>query len=129
MRQCWDEVEQSRDTVPLRPNWPKYKILEDAGMFRSYTMETDAGELVGFCVMYRHESMHSIGTFIAANDTLYVLKPYRKYAVEFRQLIIDDLTSEKVNWISFNLKDKPSSDRFASKLGLTPYEKRYEKGV
>jgi GNAT superfamily N-acetyltransferase len=67
----WQEVAHFRD-IPLKPNWPAYEKLADAGALIVYTARLE-GRLVGYAVYLKIVSMHY--SIVQAQQDIVFLDP------------------------------------------------------
>jgi hypothetical protein len=129
-KEAWDEVDQLAEHMPLDPDWEKAYLLEDSGMWRTYTQRTeDSGELVGFICMIIQSVLHSKGNYHAVTDVAYVKPKHRGGFVTLLNLAEEDLKEEGVKWITFTLKAWDKRGGFLEKLGYNLFENIYQKAV
>lgn len=67
----WEEVALNKDTIPLVPDWDKYRYLERAGVLKSICARR-AGKLIGYDVFFVQPAMHYSTSLWAVNDILYL---------------------------------------------------------
>ena len=73
----WGEIALNKDGTPLDPDWRKYKLLEDAGMFHVTTMRI-GGELVGYVAFVVTPNLHYRTMIVAQDDIFYLAPEHRK---------------------------------------------------
>jgi GNAT superfamily N-acetyltransferase len=73
----YDEVALHKESIPLDPDWARYKVLEDNGMLFIATAR-DQSQLVGYSVFFVTRHMHYNSTLMASNDILYLHPDYRQ---------------------------------------------------
>lgn len=78
----WQEVEQHKDEMPLAVDWPKYLMLERAGIYKA-VVARKAGRLIGYAAYFVQEPLHHCKNKWAVNDVLYVDPAHRKSRVGF----------------------------------------------
>jgi|ERR1700677_1113613 len=73
----WQEVEQHQDVMPLTVDWPKYLMLERAGIYRAVVARQD-GRLVGYAAYFVQPPLHHSHATWAVNDVLYLDPVFRR---------------------------------------------------
>lgn len=76
----WEELALDRDTIPLDPDWDRYRDLDEKGAL-DFTTVRDAGRLVGWYVNVVAPHPHYKSTLFGFLDLYYVLPEYRKARV------------------------------------------------
>ena len=71
----WEEVERYED-IKMDVDWPMYRVLQDQGIFRFYTIRVD-GLLAGYIGYLVSPSLHYKGNQWALCDLVYVKPEYR----------------------------------------------------
>jgi GNAT superfamily N-acetyltransferase len=77
LKHHWEEIALDRDTVPLEPDWGRYKLLEDAGILKVLTVRHD-GNLIGYAAYLVNINLHYMSQTDAIADVLYVTPEHRK---------------------------------------------------
>ena len=72
--------QEVRAESELKPDWPRYKILEDHGGFVVYGVRDD-NLLVGYACFVISKNFHSKEVTQAYQDSIYVKPTYRKKGV------------------------------------------------
>ena len=73
----WSEIEAKTDIAPpLDIDWPKYAMLERAGIYRAISMRRGA-KLIGYNSYFVQPPLRHKGLLWAVNDTLYIDKDER----------------------------------------------------
>ena len=72
----WQEIAHFAD-IPLDVDWPKYELMEAAGVLRIYTARV-AGELVGYAAYMVDSNAHYKGSLQAIQDVLFLAPEYRR---------------------------------------------------
>lgn len=124
---AWDEVDFLADHTPLDPDWDTVFRLEEAGMFRTYTMRSEDGKLVGYVCVLVQPLLHARGYYNASVDNAFVYPEQRGNFKEFLNIIEEDLKEQKVNSFTFNLKNWDKKGEFFEKIGYTHIENVYIK--
>lgn len=73
----WEEVAGGQADYPLDPDWPKYFMLERAGIYRSVAARQD-GKLIGYSGYFVQPTMHHRASVWAVNDLLYLDARHRR---------------------------------------------------
>ena len=128
-QRAWDEVDYLSDHIPLAPDWDLVFKLEEMGMFRTYTMRCEDGLLVGYVCVLVQPLLHSIGHYNACVDNAYVDPEHRGSFREFLNIMEEDLVEQKVNSLTFNLKNWDKKGKFFESIGYTHIENVYIKMV
>lgn len=72
----WQEVARNKEIMVLKPDWDKYKALEDAGaLFTLFAYDDD--EIIGYSVNIIQPHLHYSDLIYAANDVLFVRQDMR----------------------------------------------------
>jgi len=72
-----DHNQEVRAEKALKPDWERYKILEDHGSFVVYGVRDDS-LLVGYACFIIHRNGHNTDSTAAYQDSIYVKPAYRK---------------------------------------------------
>ncbi len=126
---AWDEVDMFADHMELDPDWEKVSLLEDSGMWRTYTLRNDERSLVGVICVIVQNLIHSRSNFVAITDVAYVKPEYRGEFREFLSLVEDDLKEEGVSSFNFNLKSWDKRGEAFKSMGYKHSENVYTKMV
>jgi len=126
---AWNEVDQCAEHMPLDPDWERTEMLEDMGMWRTYTLRTDEKELVGFICVLVQPLLHSKNHFHAFTDVAYVKPEHRGQFKKLLAIAEDDLKEEGVTWFSFVLKSWDKRGAFLEDMGYVLHENNYQKKV
>lgn len=81
----WQEVALDHDTIPLAPDWEKYREIEKLGLFRVVAMR-EFDELVGYNAFFVNKPLHYRHTLHAVNDVIW-LKPEKRKGMSGVRLI------------------------------------------
>jgi hypothetical protein len=114
-------------------DYPRYYQLQEMGVWRLYTLRSDAGELVGYVQVLAGLSLHS--THMEVNGELYYVSPeYRtkgRTVLRLFQFVERDLSNcgaTKLRF-SFPLYVQGSYAKWFNLLGFTPLETIVEKDL
>lgn len=75
----WHEVAYFKD-IPLRPNVAAYEAMQENGTLFCYTARLDRQKLVGYALFFVTQDLHSLGSWQAHQDVLFLTKRWRAYA-------------------------------------------------
>ena len=89
----YDELALNKDRVPLRPQWHAYQQREEAGQLVYVTLR-EAGELIGYIIMFVAPGLHYETCLTAHMDILFVRPDRRDSAAKGVLLMIDALERE-----------------------------------
>lgn len=73
----WREIAADQDTVPLEPDWQKYRVLEQAGLL-NVTTARDGGRLVGYACYVVGSNLHYKSLIVAEVDIFFLRREYRQ---------------------------------------------------
>lgn len=89
----WQELALNRDKVPLAPQWPLYAQREAHGQLVYVTLR-DAGELIGYIIMFVAPGLHYETCLTASMDILFVRPDRRDASAKGVFLMVDTLEAE-----------------------------------
>jgi hypothetical protein len=91
----YKEVALHKESIPLDPDWSRYKMLADKGLLFVVTARDD-NKLVGYSVFFITQHMHYNSTKMASNDVLYLSPEYRKGMAGIRLIKISEIELKKL---------------------------------
>lgn len=113
-------AEETKDENPmtLDPNFALYKLMEDAGSMRVYTMR-QAGKLVGYQVVFIATHPHSQKVLTAQMDILFLHPEHRKgfAACNFIAWCDGELQAEGVNIVMKTIKKRLDFGQILKRMG------------
>jgi len=126
----WHEIALNKDTVPLEPDWERYRQLERAGVL-NLTTARDDGELVGYALYIVAANLHYRGLVVADSDVFFLDRRYRRGSAGLRllQAAEDNLVAAGVGRIVNRVKIHHDVGPIFLRLGFTPIERVYSKLV
>ena len=71
-----DELATHKDIMVLKPDWDRYRNLENAGMLLTLAVY-DENKIIGYSVTLLYHNMHYFDLADAFNDVLYIHSSYR----------------------------------------------------
>lgn len=89
----YEELALNKDKVPLRPQWHLYRQREDLEQLVYVTLR-DAGELIGYIIMFVAPGLHYETCLTAHMDILFVRPDRRDAAAKGVLLMLDTLEAE-----------------------------------
>jgi hypothetical protein len=89
----YEELALNKDKVPLRPQWHLYQQREDLEQLVYVTLR-DAGELIGYIIMFVAPGLHYETCLTAHMDILFVRPDRRDAAAKGVLLMLDTLEAE-----------------------------------
>lgn len=128
-KKAWDEVDMYATHMDLDPDWENIELLEQSGMWRTYTLRDDNGVLVGVICVVVQGLLHSKSNYVAITDVAYVEKDFRGNFKDFLEVVEEDLKDEGVRTFVFNLKSWDKRGEAFKKLGYEHSENVYTKMV
>jgi GNAT superfamily N-acetyltransferase len=124
---AWAEVSKVNPHFDLDLDWEQYKLLNDAGMVRSYLVQNDNNEPVGFASFLVSKCLHKRDFFIANSDCLYIKPEYRSCGKELLSLVLEDLKDQGVNWVSISLVAAFDTGALGEHLDSNKFEHVYQR--
>jgi GNAT superfamily N-acetyltransferase len=121
----WEEVGHYKD-IPIDMSWERYQTLESLGKLRCFTIRAPLNQefsetvLQGYAFFLVDKHLHYKHTTVAAQDILYVRKPYRGVGKQFLSWCDEQLRLEGVTTVTHHAKPWFNYGDLFEKLG---YEK------
>ena len=116
----WQEIAYYLD-IPLKPNLPKYLLLEQVGALRIYTARSaDNGKLIGYAVFIVGPNLHYSDSIQALQDILYLDPDYRRgrLGIQLIRFSEVELRNEGVQVIAQHAKEAhPALIRILERTG------------
>lgn len=81
----WEEIARNKEVMILKPDYQKYRALEEIGACKSLIAYYD-GKLVGYSINFIQPHMHYSDLVICYNDIVYTDPAYRSKPVGLRLL-------------------------------------------
>lgn len=125
----WYEIAHNRETIPLKPDWGKYKRMADAGIIHLTTARED-GKLIGYLVYIVSHHLHYSTSLTAYADVLYLVPEKRSGSGVGLRLIRfaeKDLKLKGVQRVLQNVKVDNDWSPILCFLGYKPFETIYSK--
>jgi len=124
----WHEIALDKDTVPLEPDWEKYRRLEQAGLL-NVTTARDDGRLVGYACYIVAPSLHYRSLSVADSDVFFLSREHRRGAAGLGLLRAaeDHLVAAGVGRIVNRVKIHHDVGPLFVRLGFRPIEHVYSK--
>lgn len=123
-------AEETKDENPmtLDPNFTLYKLMEDSGSMRVYTMR-QAGKLVGYQVLFIATHPHSKRVLTAQMDILFLHPDYRKgyAAMNFMTWCDGELQAEGVNIVIKTIKRRLDFGAILERMGYKAEDVTYSR--
>jgi hypothetical protein len=126
----WEEVGHYKD-IPINMEWDRYSQIESAGKLRCFTIRDFLNEdrketvLMGYAFFLVDKHLHYRNTLVAAQDILYIRKPYRGIGKDFLKWCHEELKKEKVVTVTQHIKPWFDWGPMAEKLGYEKAETIY----
>ena len=123
--EAWELLEMHREELAtykhlmaLKPDMPRYKILEDAGKLIGLGL-FDGDKIVGYSILILTHTMHYADLFIAQNDLIYIHPDYRKgkWGLKLIKATEDAARERGIKMILWHGKEKTSFSELMPKLG------------
>jgi len=126
----WEQIALNKDKIKLNPDWNQYKLLEDAGILKLYTVR-DGTELVGYFCVVMAMGLHYADHVMAACDVLYV-KPDKRAGLTGYKLIAfveKELKKLNVSVLAINTKVHAPFDKLMERMNYKCTERLYQKYI
>jgi len=119
----YEEIANHKDTIPLDPDWERYRQMEDAGMLSLVTAREE-GKLVGYSIFFIAPHMHYKSTLAASNDVVFLKSTHREGSTGIRLIkeaerVLQELGVHKVVW---HVKPKKNFGVVLQRLGYQEEE-------
>jgi GNAT superfamily N-acetyltransferase len=126
----YQEVAMYKDKIPLDPDYSKYFMLEEEGVFHTVTVR-DNGKLIGYFLSLIAPSIHYSQTVYAVNDILYVHPDYRASGVGQKMFSFAEkkLKEKGADVISIHMKTALPFDSLCEGMGYDYAERNYTKYI
>ncbi len=126
----WREIAIDQETVPLEPDWHKYRVLEQAGLL-DVTTARDCGRLVGYACYIVGANLHYKSLLVAEADIFFLKKEHRHGWAGFRllQAAERNLAAAGIHRIVSRFKTSHDLGPVFRRLGYRPIEHVYVKTV
>lgn len=126
----YEEVAMYKDKVPLSPDYEKYYLLEEAGVFHIVTVR-DKGRLIGYFLSMLSPNLHYSQDIFAVNDILYLDQEYRELGVgqkmfEFAEERLRELGASV---LAIHMKTALPFDTLCLGMGYDYAERNYTKYI
>ena len=116
--------------IELAPNWDAYFQSDDVGGLRVYTVRGECVDpdyqcslkhLMGYCIFFTHQDMHSRESFQAVQDSLFLAKEHRgaRHGYNLIKWCDEQLRADGVQVVYHST---PAADSFGSMLRRLGYE-------
>lgn len=122
------EVGPHKAGIPLDPDVPVYKLLEDTGVLETHTArDKDTGELIGYSVWIVTPHIHYKTSLTATNDVIFIHPKVRKglQGYKFLKYTINAIKERGVQRILLHVKPHvdfgPAIERLGGKRLETIY--------
>lgn len=128
--QHWQEtMSWQHGKQAFNPSFDRYNQYDQAGWFVMFTAR-DEGVMVGYGMMYLTPSMHT-QRFIATEDTIFLLPPYRKgrNGLRFYEFVEREMTRRGAVEIMVTAKPNTPASRLLEHLGCTLVNYQYCKHI
>jgi GNAT superfamily N-acetyltransferase len=125
---CYEEIENDSELLPFNPDYEAYATLEDVGLLYTILVKEE-DKIIGYYISVVTASLHSKEALYAHNDSLYILKKYRKGGVAYNLFKYAERCFEDLGVKAYSLhtKTKQPFDTLCERLGMTCIERHYIK--
>ena len=127
LKEHYDEIARNKDAIELKPDWERYKSLENLGFLHCIAVR-DEDKLIGYSVTMIAPSLHYKDHLFAVNDVLFISKEYRKARVGFRlfKFMKECFEKKKVSIVHFHVKVDHDFSDLLEFMGYKQIEKIFE---
>lgn len=128
--QHWLEIANNKDRIVLNPDYEKYKLLNQAGILKIFTVR-DFGRLIGYFIVICQQHMHYSDHVYAMNDIIYIDPDYRGSTIAYKLLrsVEKRLKQDGVSVLMINMKVHAPFDRLLESLKFSNTERVYTKYI
>ena len=124
----WEEVGRPEIGYHLEPDWDLYRLLEDSGNLKVFTVRSEEN-LIGYFTVVVSPSLHSKGNFVVPNDAIFLHPNYRSgnTGVKLFKFVEDCIKEDGFNQLQITYTDKCDISSFLTRLGYFKVETKFEK--
>lgn len=124
----WLEIEHSKHTRVLDPDWEAYYKVESSDMLRIFTVRDD-NLLVGYFVVLLIPSLHNKGLVQGVVDIIYLDKEYRKGFTGYKLFKFSEkcLREDNIKVMHVTTTEINPIDPILDRLGYSKIETKFEK--
>lgn len=124
----WDEVAKNKHLMVLKPDWERYKILEDQGrLLTLFAFVED--NVVGYSCNIIMPHLHYSDLICSYNDVLFIAKEYRASSLGLKLIRETEIESSKIGakLMLWHAKQDSSLDKILPRRGCKVQEIIYSK--
>lgn len=124
----WEEVGRPEIGYSLEPDWDLYRLLEDSGSLKVFTVRSE-GNLIGYFTVVISPSLHSKGNFVVSNDAIFLRPDYRNSSVGIKlfKFVEDCIKEDGFSQLQITYTDKYDISSLLTRLGYCKVETKFEK--
>jgi len=124
----FNEVYPAREIYDLDMDWDTYRSLEDMGLLKIFTARDD-GILVGYLWVIVSLNIHSKGSFVAADDGLFVAKSHRRGSVAIKLIKFVEQCLKADGFKTFHMTGTEENpiDSLMKRMDYTKIETKFKK--
>lgn len=126
----WEEIANNKNKIPFKPDYDKYKQLDDTGVLHIATARSN-GVLIGYCISFIVPHIHYSENLFASMDVLYLDKEHRGKMTGIRLIAFaeNDLRKKDVSVFTFHIKTNHDIGPIMERLGFNKIEYIYSKYI
>ena len=124
----FEEVYPARHVYDLDMDWDTYRQLEDMNLLKIFTAR-DNKILVGYLWVIVSPNIHSKGSFVAADDGLFVAKSHRRdyVAINLIKFVEKCLKEDGFKVFHISGTEENPIDSLMNRMGYDKIEIKYQK--
>lgn len=124
----WEEVEENKEAIPLKPDYSMYINLYNMGSYKFFSIRDDT-KLIGYCGFFIFFHHHHSGNLFAQSDILYIKPEYRNQNIinPFLDFIEDELRYDGCSVVNLVMKAAYPFEGLCINRDMNKYEIIYSK--
>lgn len=125
----WSEISDHKHLKILKPDYEMYRLMEEDGEIRIFTVREDEGKLVGYFVTFIQSHIHYEDCIYAMNDILYLHPDHRGGTTGYRMIkeaLRDIKENTDADILCIHMKVKYPFRKLLAKLNFELSEENWE---
>jgi len=124
----WQEVAKNKKVMVLKPDYDKYRFLEESGIMRTLVAYED-GIVIGYSVNFIQPHLHYSDLISCYNDIVFLSKEKRNSPVGLKLLRATEKAAKEwgADMMLWHVKEGPSIDSILPRLGYGVQDIVYSK--
>lgn len=126
----WDEIAKNKEVMVLKPDYEKYKYLEELGVMRTL-VAYDSDEIVGYSVNFVQNHLHYSDLITCYNDIVYLRKDKRNSPLGLRLIRATEKFAKEIgaHMLLWHVKEGSSISKILPKIDYGVQDIVYSKAI